>query len=232
MSSDEQNVAQVGKELLDASGIFTGYQVAVAETDAELTLPAVIVMARHAEDTQIIFNGMEMKRYALTTEIRGIQSQDGVEGLDAASDAVDAVLHPATPQDVPSASLFTGILIDVQSGSESEIAGDSRVRRRVYDVFAVEASGTFVLSFGPSDVNVAQNKFNLNGHGLNNDDQIRFQNPTAGAIIPSPISPGIWYYVINAVANSFQISLSSGGAAVVILDSGIGTNWIYQQLTV
>jgi hypothetical protein len=231
MTSDEQNVAQVGKELLDASGSFIGYQVAVAETDAELTLPAIIVMARHAEDTQIIFNGMEMKRYALTTEIRGIQSQDAIEGLDAASAAVDAVLHPATPQDVPSVHFFQGIMIDVQTGSESEMAGDSRVRRRVYDVFAVEASGTFVLSFGPSDVNVAQNKFTLNGHGLSNGDQIRFQNPSPGTIIPSPLSPGLWYYVTGATANSFQISLSSGGAPVVILDSGTGTNWIY-QLTV
>src|SRR4030095_15083539 len=230
MTSDEQNVAQVGKELLDASGHFTGYQVAIAETDAELNLPAIVVMARHQEDTQIVLNGSELKRYALTMEVRGIQEQDNVTSLDAAFDAIDDCFHPSTPQSVLSATLFQGIMIDIQTGSESEIAGDSRLRRRVYDVFALEAVGTFILSFGPSDVNVAQNKFTLNSHGLANDTQIRFQI-TSGSILPAPLLSGFWYYIITATTNSFQISLTSGGAPVVITDSGTGTNWIY-ELTV
>jgi hypothetical protein len=230
MTSDEQNVAQVGKELLQASGNFTPFTLALSETDNELTLPAVIVTARHEEDTQIILGGTEMKRYALSFEVRGIQQQDAVTSLDAAFDGIDAVLHPSTPQSVPSATFFTGIMIDVQTGSESDITGDSRLRRRVYDVFAVEAAGMFVLSFSPSDVNVPQDKFTLNAHGLANDTQIRFQH-TPGSILPGAVLEGVWYYVISATVNSFQISLTSGGAPVVILSSGTATNWIY-QLTV
>jgi len=139
MTSEEQNVAQVGKELLEASGSFTGYTIALAETDQELTLPAVVVMARHEEDTQIVLNGMEMKRYSLAIEVRGVQKQDAVTDLDAAFDAIDETFHPETPQSVPSGALFQGIMMDVQTGSESVIGADFRARRRVYDVFAVEA---------------------------------------------------------------------------------------------
>src|SRR4030095_15076840 len=108
MTSDEQNVAQVGKELLEASGNFTPFTLALSETDNELTLPAVVISARHEEDTQIILGGTEMNRSALSFEIREIQQQVAVSALDAAFDGIDAVLHPSTPQSVPSATFFTG----------------------------------------------------------------------------------------------------------------------------
>lgn len=140
MTSDEQNLAQVGKELLEASGSFSGYQIAVAETDDDLTLPAVVVTAKHEEDTQIMLNGSEVKRYSLSIETRGIQRQDDATALDSAFEAIHDALHPPYPQNVPSGGLFQGIMIDVQTDSNSDLGGDSRARRRVYDVFAVGAT--------------------------------------------------------------------------------------------
>lgn len=136
MTTDEQDVAQVGKELLEASGSFAGYQIALAETDDNLTLPALVVTARHEEDTQIVLNGVEVKRYSLTLEARGIQRQDDAGALDAALESADEAFHPSTPQVLPSSGRFQGIMIDVQTDSDSSITGDSRTRRRVYDLFA------------------------------------------------------------------------------------------------
>jgi hypothetical protein len=143
MTSDEQNVAQIGLELLEANDDIGGlYQVALAETDEELTLPAVVVSARHEEDTGIMLNGSEVKRYALTVEVRGIQQRDSADDLDEAFRAIDVALHPTTPQTVPSAALFMGIMIDVQTGSDSDLGRDSRTRKRTYDLFAAEAAGS------------------------------------------------------------------------------------------
>jgi hypothetical protein len=143
MTSDEQNVAQIGVELLDANDDISGlYQIALAETDDELTLPAVVVTARHEEDTGIMLGNSEVKRYSLTVEIRGIQQRDAVTDLDEGFRAIDVALHPSTPQTVPSASLFKGIMIDIQTGSDSSLPRDSRIRSRTYDLFAAEAEGS------------------------------------------------------------------------------------------
>lgn len=136
MTTDEQDVAQVGKELLEASGTFAGYQIALAETDDDLVLPALVVTARHEEDTQIILNGVEVKRYSLTLEVRGIQRQDDASALDSALESIDETFHPSVPQVLPSGGKFQGIMIDVQTDSASTLTGDSRTRRRVYDLFA------------------------------------------------------------------------------------------------
>ena len=225
MSSDEQNVAQIGKELLNATGNFTGYQIAIAETDDALMLPAVVVTARHEEDTLIYLYGKELKRYSLTLEVRGIQRQDNALALDATFDAIENAFHPATPQTVPSAVFFRGIMIDIQTGSNSDVANDARERRRVYDLFAVEAGGV-VLSFGPSDVNPAQNRFQLNAHGLVDGDPIKFVLGSPGNALPTPFLEDVFYFVVNAAANLFQVAATSGGVPIVITDSGTGTNQI------
>ena len=140
MTSDEQNVAQVCVELLEASDDLGGlYSIAAAEADDELTLPAIVVTARHEEDTGIFLGATEVKRYSLAIQIRGIQQRDAVTDLDEGFDAVDVALHPETPQTVPSASLFKGIMIDIQTGSNSDLPGDARIRTRTYDIFAAEA---------------------------------------------------------------------------------------------
>lgn len=48
-------------------------------------------------------------------------------------------------------------------------------------------------------------------HGLNNGDTVKFS--TTGAL-PTGLTAGTTYYVVNKTTNSFQVSTTSGGAAV------------------
>ena len=79
-------------------------------------------------------------------------------------------------------------------------------------------------TFTSSSVNVPQNKFTIAGHGLHNNDRIRF---TAGGTLPAPLIVGLWYYVVNATTNSFQLSTQEDGAVLVITSTGSGTNTIW-----
>lgn len=72
--------------------------------------------------------------------------------------------------------------------------------------------------------------FTSTGHGLENGVIVRV---TTGGTLPSGLSEGTDYYIINKTANTFQVSLTSGGSAVAIADNGSGThkfkandNWI------
>jgi hypothetical protein len=55
-----------------------------------------------------------------------------------------------------------------------------------------------------------------NAHGLANDDRVFLTNPPAG------LSAGVLYFVISTATNTFQVSLTSAGAAVAITADGTG----------
>jgi hypothetical protein len=80
----------------------------------------------------------------------------------------------------------------------------------------------FYMNFRAADVNVPQNRFNLNAHGLLLDDVITF-DAGAGGTLPAPIVADQFYAVVNAQANSFQISTLIAGPPLVITDAGVGT---------
>lgn len=56
------------------------------------------------------------------------------------------------------------------------------------------------------------------GHGLANNERVFFY-PLADTI-PGGLSESVLYYVISATADDFQVSLTSGGAAVAITADG------------
>lgn len=73
--------------------------------------------------------------------------------------------------------------------------------------------------------------FTLNSHGLANGDQIVLS--TTGAL-PTGLTVGTVYYVINTATNTFNVSLTSGGAAVNTSSAGSGTHsmtYFYTSLT-
>ena len=86
---------------------------------------------------------------------------------------------------------------------------------------------TLRLTFTGTSVSVPTNKFTINAHGLNNNDMIQFET-TTGSVLPTPLSSGLYYYVINSLTNSFQVSLTSSGAPVVLTSVGTGTNQIWK----
>lgn len=58
-----------------------------------------------------------------------------------------------------------------------------------------------------------------NAHGLLNGDQVKFDS----IITTTGINTSTLYYVVNANANSFQISLTKGGTPVDLINNGTGT---------
>lgn len=144
MTSEETALAQVMVELLSDSDIeLSDYEIVIEEADAALTLPAIVVSARHQEDTGIILEtGAEVKRYAVNVEVRGIQLQDSPTALDEAVNEIDVAFHPVSPVTVTSGDAFQGIMIDVQRESDSTLPRDSRIRKVGYDIFAATGIGT------------------------------------------------------------------------------------------
>jgi hypothetical protein len=100
---------------------------------------------------------------------------------------------------------------------------------RTATVAADQPEFKFVTAFGPSDVNVAQNRFQLSGHGLVDGDRIQFV-PAVSSVLPTPIIENNVYHVVNSSSNMFQIALTQGGTAIVITDSGVGTTAILKEV--
>jgi hypothetical protein len=75
-------------------------------------------------------------------------------------------------------------------------------------------------------VDTGTDTLNATSHGYANGDRLKFVNWVSGSIdqsgLPGGISAGVWYYVVNAAANTFQISATEGGSAVDITSTATG----------
>jgi len=62
------------------------------------------------------------------------------------------------------------------------------------------------------------------GHGFANGDKVTFYAGTTPqgnfGLVPTGLNPLVTYFVINKTTNDFQVSLTSGGAAVTFTDNG------------
>lgn len=74
------------------------------------------------------------------------------------------------------------------------------------------------------DAVVATDRFNATAHGLTDGvrGRVAVFGYAAGAQLPTPLSAHVRYYVVGALADSFQLSLTAGGAAIDITDAGVG----------
>jgi hypothetical protein len=61
-------------------------------------------------------------------------------------------------------------------------------------------------------------------HGLTNNTVVRVIN--VGGAFPGPLVRTLNYFVVNVAANTFQLSLTSGGAAINITDNGTGDQYV------
>lgn len=59
-------------------------------------------------------------------------------------------------------------------------------------------------------------------HGMANGQKVRLSN--AGGALPAGLLAGTDYYVVNAAANTFQVSTGVGGAAATFTTDGTGTH--------
>ena len=65
------------------------------------------------------------------------------------------------------------------------------------------------------------NTFNSTAHGFADGEAVRLY--TASGTLPTEVGVTLRYYIINADANTFQLSLTSGGPVVAITGDGSGT---------
>lgn len=83
---------------------------------------------------------------------------------------------------------------------------------------------------GEVTVAPATNIFTSNAHGLVDTDQVRLK---AGGedepVLPAPLAENVLYYVRDATTNTFKLSLTSGGAAIDILDQGAGVHTLIKR---
>lgn len=68
-------------------------------------------------------------------------------------------------------------------------------------------------------VSTAGDAISSNGHGLANTNRV-FVSTVAGESLPAGLSASTLYFVVGAATDSFQLSLTSGGAAVDITALG------------
>ena len=69
---------------------------------------------------------------------------------------------------------------------------------------------------------VTDDKLDITSHGFSNDDRIMVTSSSQD--LPAGLDSATVYYVINATANDFELSLTSSGSAVDITDNGTGTH--------
>ncbi|MCK5602311.1 hypothetical protein KAR91_10590 [Candidatus Pacearchaeota archaeon] len=65
-------------------------------------------------------------------------------------------------------------------------------------------------------------------HGMSDDDRINFHTYTG--TLPAELDSSTKYYVVNITTDTFQVSLTEGGAVVAFTDDGTGTNY-YRHVT-
>lgn len=93
------------------------------------------------------------------------------------------------------------------------------------------------VTFNPSNVNITLDRFEVTAHGLTNNTQIRFL-PTFsfGSELPAPLTAGVWYSVVNAAANTFQVARPThggdsplGNPPINLTSTGSGSNQIFSK---
>lgn len=67
------------------------------------------------------------------------------------------------------------------------------------------------------------------GHGKVDDDVLETDSTTT---LPAGLTADTIYYVIESTTNTFKVSLTQGGAAVDITDTGTGTHSFYDEFAV
>lgn len=147
-------------------------------------------------------------------------------------------LHSALPSDIGSDEITGGSPAYARKAVTFDAASAGAIVKDATDpVFDVPAAATVVavgfwsaltvgtfLGWAPvnggsvdgvATVANAGDVFTSYGHGLANTDRI-YLLPTAGQALPGGLNSTTLYFVVGASADTFQVSLTSGGAAVAV----------------
>jgi len=87
--------------------------------------------------------------------------------------------------------------------------------------FTDNGSGTSSYHATPTGESPLETLVNKTSHGLSNGDRVSFSN--SGGALPTGLSVGTVYYVVNKTTHTFEVSLVSGGSPVEFQYDGTGT---------
>lgn len=109
------------------------------------------------------------------------------------------------------------------SGTFTVPAGSTVAWKTFWDA----ASGGNCLALSPLNgtpreyhVDISNNLVEAPGHGWSNGQRVVFYD---GAV-PAPLVEGTIYWVVNAATDTFQVSSTQGGAAIVLTTQGAGSS--------
>lgn len=100
---------------------------------------------------------------------------------------------------------------------------------RVNDLEIAENLTIWDKSINITSIDLATEIITATGHVFTTNDVIQVSSTNT---IPGGLTGNTNYYVVNAVANTFQISTTRGGSAVNITDAGNGTITVYKPVNV
>lgn len=140
-------------------------------------------------------------------------------------DRVRYELVNGTTGNVTSVSIGTDAFTVNVSGSTAAIAATGDW---IYLTYSSTTSQSISKTFVDGDVNTGTETITVVGHGLIDGQQVRFSN--TGGTLPGGLSSSVTYYIVGAAANTFQVALTLGGAAVNITSAaGGGTHSVILQ---
>lgn len=95
-------------------------------------------------------------------------------------------------------------------------SGDFNLKGSLSGLGVVSVPQEILVAIEITSVNTSTNVLTSAGHGLSNGDTIYLYSDG----FPAPLDRNTLYYVINKTTDTFQLSLTSGGAAIDITTSG------------
>lgn len=126
-----------------------------------------------------------------------------------------------SPASGRSKALTTGVTFDVPAAATVRWIG-------LYDAVTagnflgmVPNGGGIPEDFAVNSAGVTSNTFDAPAHGFANGDSVVVW-AVPGATLPTGVSEGTVYFVVGAATDTFQLSLTSGGAAIDITAVGSG----------
>jgi len=117
--------------------------------------------------------------------------------------------------------LTLGAGLTLQKGDKVFLKKDLAVRTVKELSDRVTLSDEVQVAFVDGDVTVGSDLITKTAHGLVNGQQTRFDTD---GVLPVGLASGTTYFVVEATANTYKVSLTDGGAAVDITSAAGGGN--------
>jgi len=147
------------------------------------------------------------------------------------SDVTAASTIFLTPYNGNGISLYNGTTWELLNSAQVSIALSGLVAGHVYDLFTYSNAGVLAIdppvAWANSTVTVtiaAPGVFTWNSHPLQNGDLVFLT--TTGAL-PTGLAANTQYFVVNAAANTFQLSLTDGGVGITTTGTQSGVHTAY-----